>query len=119
MVVLVAALVLLDASLTFENIWPTPAISGAVRSRSSSPSACWSWRSSAAGSGRCRALRSAWLSAIWTVLVLGHYAEVTAPALYGRDINLYWDLRYMPDVAAMVTRVAPWWLIVLSVRRAC
>jgi hypothetical protein len=35
--------------------------------------------------------------------------------LYGRDINLYWDLRYIPDVAAMVIRAAPLWLVVLAV----
>ena len=40
---------------------------------------------------------------------------MTAPALYGRDINLYWDLRFIPDVAAMVTRVAPIWLLIVAV----
>src|SRR6476619_6538501 len=113
-IVLVAALVVLDASLTFENVWPTPAVHWraalsvelaicvlglAIVSR-------WARQPSRAGVN--------WLSAIWTLLVIGHYAEVTAPALYGRDINLYWDLRFMPEVAAMVTTVAPWWLIVLS-----
>ena len=108
---------LLDASLTFENVWPTLAIDWrgalsielavcvlgmAIVSRRSPPSRA------AVG----------WLSAISTVLVIGHYVEVTAPALYGRDINLYWDLRFIPDVAAMVTRVASWWLIVLSVSGA-
>jgi hypothetical protein len=43
--------------------------------------------------------------------VIGHYGDVTTPALYGRDVNLYWDMRYMPDVAAMVARAAPLWLI--------
>src|SRR5258707_12315623 len=47
----------------------------------------------------------------WIVLTIGHYADVTTPALYGRDINLYWDLRYMPDVSAMVARAAPLWLV--------
>lgn len=117
-IVSVAALVVLDASLTFENVWPTPAVHWrgalsvelavcvvgmAIVSRWSGPPA--------------RAA-IAWLSAIWTVLVIGHYAEVTAPALYGRDINLYWDLQFIPDVAAMVTRVASWWLIVLAVSSA-
>ena len=117
-IVLVAALVVLDASLTFENVWPTPAVQwlGAL---SLELAACvlgvaivsrWSGPPSRAS--------IAWLSGIWTVLVLGHYAEVTAPALYGRDINLYWDLRFIPDVAAMVTRVASWWLIVLSASAA-
>ena len=50
------------------------------------------------------------------VLVLGHYADVTTPALYGRDINLYWDVRYMPDVAAMIAHAAPLWLIVVRRR---
>jgi sulfatase-like protein len=48
---------------------------------------------------------------VWTLLVLGRYGQVTAPALYGRDVNLYWDLRFVPDVVAMAVRVAPWWLI--------
>ena len=111
---LVAALVVLDASLTFENVWPTPAVHWRA-ALSVELAVCvlglaivsrWSRQPSRAGVN--------WLSAIWTLLVIGHYAEVTAPALYGRDINLYWDLRFIPDVAAMVTTVAPWWLIVLS-----
>ena len=57
-----------------------------------------------------------WLAAVWVALVLGHYADVTTPALYGRDINLYWDVRYMPDVAAMIARAAPWWLLVGGAR---
>jgi sulfatase-like protein len=40
---------------------------------------------------------------------------VTASALYGREINLYWDARFIPDVVAVVTRVAPLWLIALTV----
>src|SRR4029079_2766453 len=55
------------------------------------------------------------LAAVGVVLAIGHYADVTTPALYGRDINLYWDVRYMPDVAAMIARAAPWWLIALVV----
>jgi hypothetical protein len=51
------------------------------------------------------------LGALWVVLVLGRYADVTARSLYGRDINLYWDLPLMPDVSAMLTFVAKPWLI--------
>jgi hypothetical protein len=102
----VAAFLLLNVSLSFENVWPTPAIR---------------WRGLLSLEfvicllvlfvvRRTRA-RLRWLSAGWLLLVLGRYADVTAPALYGRDINLYWDARFMPDVAAMVTRVAPFWLI--------
>ena len=35
-----------------------------------------------------RALLSV-IGIFWTVLVVGHYADVTAPALYGREVNLY------------------------------
>ncbi|HZW53604.1 MAG TPA: hypothetical protein VFF00_06200, partial [Candidatus Elarobacter sp.] len=56
----------------------------------------------------------AWISSVWVLLVLGRYADVTAPALYGRDINLYWDLRFIPDVVSMVTRVAPLWLVLAA-----
>jgi len=113
-IALLAALVVLDASLTFENVWPTPAVRwhGAL---SIELVVCliamaivrrWSGRASRAA--------AEWLSAIWIVLVIGRYAEVTAPALYGRDINLYWDLRFIPDVVAMGARVAPVWLAALS-----
>jgi len=111
----VAAVALLNASLSFQNIWPTPAIrwEGEV---SIELAVClllliaarrWFVAPSHA------ALR--WIAAGWLLLVLGHYADVTAPALYGRDINLYWDARYMPDVAAMIARAVPSWLIVCLV----
>src|SRR5262249_10711441 len=107
---LFAALLFLDASLTFTNVWPTPAIRWrgelsielAIGLLALVAAARW-YRPSRTVLG--------WLSASWIALVIGRYAQVTAPALYGRDVNLYWDLHLMPDVAAMVTRVAPWWLI--------
>lgn len=54
------------------------------------------------------------LSAGWVALGIGRYLDVTAPALYGREVNLYWDLQFVPDVVAMVTKVAPAWLLSLS-----
>jgi hypothetical protein len=116
---LAAALLLLNASLTFANVWPTPAItfgwqlsaelaiavlllSGLAARRPSAPSP--------------RLLR--WLAALWVILIVGHYADVTAPALYGREVNLFWDVRYVSDVAAMMTRVAAWWLVLLIVAGA-
>jgi hypothetical protein len=114
-IALTAAIVGLNASLTFGNVWPTLAVQ---------------WRAALSiefaicllvmaivglrsGPPPARALR--WFSLLWTLLVLGRYAEVTAPALYGREVNLYWDLRFIPDVAAMTMRVAPLSLIVASV----
>src|SRR5262245_423022 len=115
-VLLAAALLLLNVSVTFENVWPTPRVRwwGGV---SIELAVCLvlmavlAWRR-----GRpLSRLAIAWLSVAWTALVLGRYADVTAPALYGREINLYWDTRYMPDVAAMITRVTPLWMLFASV----
>jgi hypothetical protein len=41
------------------------------------------------------------LSAFLFLLIIGRYAAVTAHSLFGRPINLYFDLPHMPDVAAM------------------
>ena len=109
---LVAALVLLNVSLTFANIWPTLGIRlnadlsleaalcvlGLVLVRQ--------WR----GRPTRAALRG--LAGCWVVLVVGRYAEVTTRSLYGRDINVYWDVQHMPSVGAMFAVVADLWLMV-------
>ena len=46
--------------------------------------------------------------------MIGRYAEVTAPALYGRPVNLYWDSRHVSAVAAMLARAASMWRLVLA-----
>jgi phosphatidylglycerophosphate synthase len=108
---LAAAVLLLNVSLTFQNVWPTPAVR-------------WTGELSLELAGAVlllllmsrRGLRLSfgalrWIAALWVVLVLGHYGEVTAPALYGRDINLYWDVRHVSNVAAMLARAAQPWLV--------
>jgi hypothetical protein len=105
---LVVSLVVLNASLTFENVWPTPRIR-------------WGYALSfeLALCVLILALAHRWagrlarrvLPAIWIVLVAGHYLDVTAPGLYGRDFNLYWDSQHLGNVAAMLARAVPWWLI--------
>src|SRR6185312_13413231 len=40
------------------------------------------------------------------IFALGRYGAVTAPALYGRPINLYWDLPHVFEVAGMLARSA-------------
>jgi len=113
-IALAAALLILNLSLTFANVWPTPAVTWhgqlsvelalcilllAIAGRFGSPSRPWL-------SG---------LAAAWVLLVIGRYAEVTAPALYGRPVNLYWDSRHVSAVVAMLVRVASTWRIVLAV----
>ena len=115
---LAAALLLLNASLSFENFWPTPAIlwQGELSVELAAALIALAVTSHWFGPPSRATLR--WLGVVWLALVIGRYADVTAPALYGRDINLYWDLRFIPDVAAMVARVAPSWLILVSVAAA-
>lgn len=104
------ALIVLNFSLTFGNTWPTPTVT---------------WRNELSvelavlvlllAAAHRRGGPSSWvlrvLSVLWAVLVTGHYLEVTSSALFGRAINLYWDLRYVPDVFALLARVAPGWLV--------
>jgi hypothetical protein len=100
------ALLVLDISLSFSSLWPTPGIK-------------WTGQLSVECAVLFAALAAVWhlrgapprwslraLAALWTVLALGRYAAVTSSALFGRDINLYWDSRHLSAVASMLTRVA-------------
>ena len=105
------ALLFLNFIVTFENVWPTPAVR-------------WDWELSVElavlllalalsnarlGPTSPRALRL--LSALVVLFALGRYGDVTAPALYGREINLYWDLPNLGSVIGMLARAAPTWVI--------
>lgn len=114
-VLLIPALALINAALTFENVWPTPAIrwSGdisvelALGVLALAIAAHWYRTVSSTG------LR--WLAVLAVVLVVGHYADVTAQALFGRPINLYWDSRHLTNVGAMFAVVAHPWLTLVVV----
>ena len=108
---LVAALALLDASLAFHNVWPTPAIAWHGELSVELAALLLILAAARRGTDRppVRAPLVRLLAILWLLLVIGHYADVTTPALYGRDINLYWDIRYIPDVAAMITTAVPVW----------
>jgi len=51
------------------------------------------------------------IALVLLVFVLGRYMEVTAPSLYGRRINLYWDAQHLPKVAAMLAEALPSWQV--------
>ncbi len=105
---LVLSLIVLNASLTFENVWPTPKIAWGA-ALSVELAVCVLLLTLAYR--RAPALARRLLPAIWVALVAGHYLDVTAPGLYGREFNLYWDSQHLGNVAAMLARAAPWWLI--------
>ena len=111
---LLAALLLLNAALTFHNVWPTPAIE--LRGE-------WSVEIAALVLGLALWLRhrdgltrraEIFVAVLLGVFVLARYAEVTAPALYGRAINLYWDAQHVGGVVAMLARVAEGWQLLAA-----
>jgi hypothetical protein len=110
-----AAAFLLNAALTFENLGPTPAVTWRGGLSVELAIVLIALGTIVRGCGAISRRFSAVLGGVWLVLTAARYAEVTAPALYGRDINLYWDLRFIPDVAAMITRVAATWMILAAV----
>jgi hypothetical protein len=109
------AIVLLNLSLTFYNVWPTPRIrwQGHLSAELAAVIvglAVWLGASRVAGPGgrtgpRRRVVKV--LAAAWVALVIGRYLDVMAPALYGRPINLYWDARHLSAVASMLTDSIP------------
>ena len=112
---LAAALYLLNLGLSFHNVWPTLMVEN--RHELSIETALLLLALVLYAELRRPPARRllGWLALLFTVLVVGRYAEVTAPALFGRAINLYWDAQYLPAVMAMLSRVAPAWLVALVV----
>ena len=104
------ALAALNASLTFANIWPTlgvrltAGLSIELAIGVLGLVLAWRWLGVASPAAR------RWLAVLWVVLIVGRYGDVTTRSLYGRAINLYWDLQFLPDVGAMFAFVANRWL---------
>lgn len=104
--VLALSLYGLNLLLSFHNVWPTPWVT--TRNQLSVEIVGLVLLMGLfVETGRAPSRRALSLLAVALVLLtIGRYAEVTAPALYGRRINLYWDARYIPDVAAMLIQAA-------------
>lgn len=109
-----AALTFLHLSLTFYNVWPTLAIRWQGE---------WSVELAAgllllAAASRVGRQPSRWwlraATLVWLMLVVGRYAQVMAPSLYGREVNLYWDTQHMSAVVAMIARVASMPLLIAA-----
>ena len=49
------------------------------------------------------------LAGLYGVLVLGRYADVTVPALFGRPINAYWDVPQIPRFLWVSAQEWPAW----------
>jgi hypothetical protein len=96
------AVLALNACLSFHNIWPTPWIR---LQPEISIEALVIILLISLGSSRGLLEKTAGrltLVSILIFLIIGRYIDVTAPSLYGRPVNLYWDLQHIPGVAAML-----------------
>ena len=103
---LALALYVLNFALTFHNVWPTPWITTRHELSIEVAVLVLALVGYARVRGRLSTRATTALALVLTLMTIGRYAEVTAPALYGRAVNLYWDAQYLPNVAAMLVEVA-------------
>jgi hypothetical protein len=103
---LLLVLAALNYALTFHNLWPTPWVRTEHQLSAELPIlvlllALWLERGALPGS-RARVVLASVLG-LWVVV---RYLEVTAPGLFGRPVNLYWDVRHLPEVGALLLSAA-------------
>lgn len=112
---LLAAILLLNAMLTFHNVWPTPYVHWVGEL---SVELAWvllllaAWQRLRGPPPRSLLIA---LAVLFVFGTLGRYGEVTAPALYGRDVNLFWDLPHVSSLAGMLVHAVPLWLLLAIV----
>ena len=94
---LLGGIAVLNILLTLQNIWPTPWVRPVAEISIEIAAltlflAIWiEFRGPPGKPIRRTAL------AVLLLLIAGRYGEITAPALFGRRIDLYWDLRHAPS----------------------
>ena len=111
----VLALFVLNAALSMTNWWPTPFVQLDKRL---APEFVLLWVVILALVAWRGTLSGGWVAGLSTgyfLLVLGRYFDTTAPALFGRDINLYWDALQIPRVVWVSLKSYPVWVSVLVV----
>lgn len=106
----VSALVILNGLLSFTAWWPTPAVLPDLRI---APEFVLLWLVlllTIRLRGRIGPALLWALTLTYGVFVFARYLDVTAPALFGRAINLYWDIPQIPRFLWVSATEGPWWL---------
>lgn len=105
------AFALLNTLLTFENRWPgfgvryMPRLSYELCLALALLMAWVAWR------GRLSARAASALAVGFLALVVVRYADVTAPAVLGRPVNVYWDGRHTGELLQLAAQtLSPWQL---------
>jgi hypothetical protein len=109
------ALFLLNAVMSMTNLWPTPFVKLDKRL---APEFVLLWVTILLIVWRSHKLSAKWLVGLtvtYMLFVTGRYFDTTAPALFGRDINLYWDGLQIPRVLWVSLKSYPLWISVLVV----
>jgi Sulfatase len=107
------ALFVLNSLLSMTNLWPTPFVHLDGR-LSAEFIFLWSGLLALTIVGlRLKPWHVTLLSGVYFVLVLGRYFDTTAPALFGRAINLYWDTLQIPRLLWVLAQRHPWWITAL------
>ncbi len=109
------ALFVLNAFMSMTNLWPTPFVQLDKRL---APEFVLLWVVILLLVWVFGGLSRRWLTTVtlgYMVLVLGRYFDTTAPALFGRDINLYWDTLQIPRVVWVSLKSYPLWVAALVV----
>ena len=110
----------LNVALTLQDLWPTPAVQWAGEVSIEVVALLLLIALARVLFGlSCTPLVTRLLAGLLVMLTLGRYAAITAPALYGRPINLYWDLPHVSNVVAMLTTVVPLWTVVAALAGVC
>ena len=103
------ALLFLNGALSFDNWWPTPAVQPDHRL---APEFVVLWVILLVAAKRWgeppRRLTTG-LALGYLLLVIGRYLDVTAPALFGRPINLYWDVGQIPRFLSVAAQHFALW----------
>ena len=103
------ALLWLNAALSFSTWWPTP---GIVPEARIAPEFVGLWvvlLAVVARRGRLSRPVALAIAAGYLLLVLGRYVDVTVPSLFGRPVNLFWDLPQIPRFLWVSAQSLPAW----------
>jgi hypothetical protein len=105
----VFALLVLNALLSFSAWWPTP---GVVLDDRIAPEFVGLWLMILAlvfFASRLSRPMLAGLTIAYMLLVLGRYLDVTIPSMFGRPINVFWDIPQLPRFLWVTAMDWPWW----------
>ncbi len=110
-----AAVALLNGLLSFNPWWPTPAI---VPDHRLAPEFVWTWvllLAWTARRGTPGRVALALLAGAYALLVIGRYIDVMVPALFGRSLNVYWDVPQIPRFLWVTAQERPVWQLAAAV----